>query len=48
MHFASVSLILGIACFMNLVGLEKPILAVGGTRSGFYFAFTNSRSNLLA
>ena len=26
--FATVSLVLGIACFVNLLGLEKPILAV--------------------
>ncbi len=26
--FATVSLILGIACFINLLGLEKPILAI--------------------
>ncbi len=26
--FATVSLILGIACFVNLLGFEKPILAV--------------------
>jgi len=26
--FASISLILGIFCFVNLLGLEKPILAI--------------------
>lgn len=26
--FATISLILGITCFVNLLGLEKPILAV--------------------
>lgn len=26
--FATISLILGIACFVNLLGFEKPILAV--------------------